>query len=139
MRMGLSGVAARPHPLFGPGGHILGMRRVVRPIMVGVLSLACAGFLILWGRSYFVSDMLERHRRGDLHGQAGAGAGAGARAYDEIHGSLSSRGVIGFGYVRIDHPPVAGFQEGWMHEAGPAPRPWPMRVDVLGFGYWNLK
>src|SRR5215207_11673072 len=104
------------------------MSRVVRRTVVGGLALICALMLVLWGRSYFMSDLLERHRRGDLHGLR----------YDEIHGSLSSRGAIGLGYVRIDHPPVAGFQERWMYEATRGtPGPWPMLMDVLGFGYWN--
>jgi len=108
-------------------GNSYRMWRQVRRLLVYVSLLLCIATLLLWGRSYFAQDLLELHRRGDRRG----------RAYDDISGVVSENGSIGGGYVRIDHPGVAGFSDGWQFVTAAGPNPWPMRFALLGFGYWN--
>jgi hypothetical protein len=103
------------------------MWRHVRRLLVGTSLLLCAAALVLWGRSYVSSDLVELHRRGD----------SGGRPYDDIRGVSSTRGSIGAGYVRIDHPGVPGFTGGWKYSAAPGAMPWPTRFEGLGFSYWN--
>ena len=89
--------------------------------------LLCIATLLLWGRSYFSHDLFERHRRGDSRGWA----------YDDILGLVSERGSIGGGYVRVAHPGVPKFTEGWRYTAAAPANPWPLRFTLLGFSYWN--
>ena len=108
------------------------MRRRIRRVLVGTSLLLCVGTVLLWGRSYFSADQLELHHRRDLRGAA-------QRAYDDIHGAVSSGGSIGAGYVRIAHPNRPSFTAGWLFAAvRPDDAWWPLRFNVLGFRYWNL-
>jgi hypothetical protein len=103
------------------------MRRYFRRLLVGTSLLLCIATLLLWGRSYFSQDLLERHRRGGSRG----------RAYDDIRGVVSERGSIGGGYVRIGHPGVSGFADGWHYTAAAPANPWSLRFTFLGFSYWG--
>ena len=103
------------------------MRRHFRRLLVGTLFLLCVATLLLWVRSYFSQDLLERHRRGESRGWA----------YDDIRGVVSERGSIGGGYVRIAHPGVPKFADGWKYTAAAPPNPWRLRFTCLGFSYWN--
>jgi hypothetical protein len=96
-------------------------------LLVGTSLLLCIATLLLWGRSYFSQDLLERHRRGGSRGWA----------YDDIRGVVSERGSFGGGYVRIAHPGVPGFADGWRYTAAAPANPWPLRFTFLGFSYWN--
>src|SRR5438045_3481426 len=99
------------------------MRRHVRRLLVSISLVLCMATLLLWSRSYFAQDVLELHRRGDRRG----------RAYDDISGVFSQRGSIGCGYVRIGHPGVAGFSDGWQFVTAAGGFSWPMRFALLGF------
>ena len=103
------------------------MWRHARRFLVGTSFLFCVGALALWGRSYTSPDLLELHRRGESRGLP----------YDDIVGACSSHGSIGAGYVRIDHPGVPGFADGWKYALARGAVAWPARFEGSGFSYWN--
>ena len=103
------------------------MMRHVRRFLIGTSLLLCMATLVLWGRSYWSMDMLEQRRRGDSRGWA----------YDDIRGVVSQRGSIGGGYVRMVHPGVPEFAEGWQYAAAAPANPWRLRLTFLGFEYWK--
>ena len=107
------------------------MRRFVRRALVLISFVLLLATLALWVRSHFRGDSFDRWRRG----------AGGPGTYHDTMGVFTTRGAIGFGYLRLHLPTTQDWpaRSSWRYTKGPPGRvPWPHKLWFVGFGYWNM-